>query len=316
VKQIIRIIIIVISAVILVWLAATPINSVLFKYRHHDTERLNEIYESSTPYDILFIGSSRTHTSINPKIIDSICGVDSYNAGTESGTMDDFKLTLDGYLVHHPTPKVVVLTLDLASFMLAKKIHFYPQYYPYINNNAVYSTMSDDGYNVRIIRYFPFFMITELDDFSKVSALRMLWGMDTSQITGNDFEYKGYKSNGENYIKKPELEKIKKYMVITSESINSLNQIVKTCKDQKIKLIFTYAPEYNFNLQKRRTNIDSVFALITQTARTQSIPYLRDDSLELCQDPYLFANNGHLNKKGAFVYSAILGKELNQIIKR
>jgi hypothetical protein len=301
---------------ILDWMLATPIDKVLYKYRRHDARRLSEIYEANTAYDILFIGSSRTHRSIYPRIIDSICGINSYNAGTESGAIHDFKLTLEGYLVHHPAPRVVVLTLDLSSFMKPYGVHFYPQYYPYLDNEVVSATLTKYGYGAQMVRYFPFLMITDFDDFSKESAIQMLRGRDTSDIPAGDFEYKGFISNTENYIKKAELEPVKKYMAITPESVASLNDIVSECRKRNIKLIFTYAPEYDFNLQKRRTNTDSVFALITATAARNGIPYLRDDSLPLCHNPALFANNGHLNKPGAMIYSAVLADELNRVMAR
>ena len=312
-KQIIRIVIVIILAGVIDWMLAGPINKVLFKYRHHDRKRLTEIYENNTPYDVLFIGSSRTHRSIHPAIIDSICGVNSYNAGTESGAIHDFRLTLDGYLVHHPAPIVLVLTLDLSSFLQSYSLHFYPQYYPYLDNVAVDTTLSALGYHPTLIRAFPFLMITDLDDFSKESAIQMLRGRDTTDIPAGDFEYKGFISNTENYIKKPQLEKAIKKMTITADARHSLDEIIDQCRVHKIKLIFTYAPEYDFNLQKTRTNKDSVFALIYQKARENNIPYLRDDSLALCKDPKLFANNGHLNKPGAIVYSTVLGEELKKL---
>jgi hypothetical protein len=313
-RQIFRILIVVLTAFLLSWLIATPLTKVLFKYRHHDTKRLDEIYENKTAYDMLFIGSSRTHRSIYPRLIDSICGVNSFNAGIESGAIYDFKLTLDGYLVHHPAPKVIVLTLDLSSLSNSHEVHFYPQYYPYLNNKAAFATLSKYGYNVNIVKVFPFMMITDFDDFSKESAIRMLQGKDTADISDADFEYKGFVSNSDKYIIKPHLEKIYKRITINPESLASLNEMIDTCQQRHIKLIFTYAPEYNFNLQRTRTNLDSVFSLITQTAQRNHIPYFRDDSLELCKNPRLFANNGHLNKQGAIVYSAILAEKINKVL--
>lgn len=311
-KQIFRILIVVLTAGILSWLIATPITKVLFKYRHNDAKQLDEIYENKTAYDMLFIGSSRTHRSIYPKIIDSLCGVNSFNAGTESGAIYDFKLTLDGYLVNHPAP--IVLTLDLSSLANSHEVHFYPQYYPYLNNKAAFATLLKYGYNVNIVKVFPFMMITDFDDFSKESAIRMLQGKDTTEISVEDFEYKGFISNSDKYIVKPHLEKIHKRININPESVASLNDMIDVCRLHNIKVIFTYAPEYNFNLQRTRTNTDSVFSLITQTAKRNHIPYLRDDSLELCKNPRLFANNGHLNKQGAIVYSAILAEEINKVL--
>ncbi len=303
-----------ILAVILSQLAYMPINKVVLKYNCHSYKRLTEIYEDTTAYDLIFIGSSRTHRSIYPKIIDSICGLNSYNAGTEAGTIEDFKLTLKGYLVHHPAPKVVVLTIDLPTFSRHNEIHNYPQYYPFLNNPVVNTTLSDDGYNIGMVKAMPFVTLTDLDDYSRENTLRLAMGKGGTDIPDGDFEYKGFLSNTTEYIVKPQLEKDMKRMVLYSECMASLNEMIDICKQHNIKVIFTYAPEYDFNLQKTRTNTDSVFNFIYSTVHKNNIPYLRDDSLDLCKDPRLFANNGHLNKPGAIVYSAVLAEELNNIL--
>ena len=312
-KPIIRIITVLLIGGGLSWTIATPISLVIYKYRHSDQRHLTELYENNTPYDMLFIGSSRTHRSINPQIIDSICGVNSYNAGVESGSIADFEITLKGYLTHHPAPKSIVLTLDLHSLSKPCQIFYYPQYYPYLDNAAIDQTLIKYGCHTNIIKLFPFLMITDLDDFTKENAIQLLRGRDTLDIPEGDFDYKGYISNGDKYIEKEKLEQVIKVMSICDEAIASLEEILDICKEKNIDIIFTYAPEYNFNLQKRRTNVNEIFNYITLKACKNHIPYLRNDSLELCKNPRFFANNGHLNKSGAIVYSAILAKQLNAL---
>ena len=313
-QPIIRIIAVLITTGIAGFFLSTPLNTVLFKY-HQDSKHLVEIYEKATSYDMLFLGASRTHRSIYPKIFDSLCRVNSYNGGVEGGGMNDFMLTLEGYLANHPAPKVLVLTIDLSSFFESNNIHYYPQYYPYLNNKAIHTTLSKYGYHVNLMKALPFLSITDFDDYSKENAIQMLRGKDTSDaLPKGYFEYKGFVSNTDNRITKSEPIRYKIDMKIKDESIASLNEIISECRQHNIRLIFTYAPEYNFNLQKGRTNTDSVFSLITQTANKNHIPYLRDDSLGICQDPRLFANNGHLNRQGAIVYSTILAEEINKIL--
>jgi hypothetical protein len=311
-----RIITVVTFALIIVWSIATAFNKLLLRQELHDNQRLSEIFENTTPYDILFIGSSRTHRSVYPKIIDSICGVSSFNAGIEAGAIPDFKLMLDGYLIHHPPPAILVLTIDLPSFSTGIKIQKYPQYYPFLNNKGVLNNILASGYGVYLTKLFPFLSITDQDDYTKEMIIQVVRGRDATDLSAGDFEYKGFISNGDAYIKKPELEKVIKRMNINSESVRYLHAMINECKEKNIKIIFTYAPEYDFHLQKTRTNTDSVFRLIYQIARQNNIPVLRDDSLSICQSPQYFANNGHLNKQGAIVYSAILAEEMKKAISQ
>src|SRR5687767_14372588 len=81
------------------------------QYFRHSVAQVEEIYNDKDFYDIVYIGSSRTHTTINPAIVDSITGLRSYNAAVEGGNLYEFKMNFDGYLQSHPQPKMVVLTL-------------------------------------------------------------------------------------------------------------------------------------------------------------------------------------------------------------
>ena len=313
-KGILRIIIVIILSITIVGIVGTRFDSLLRKHDRPDEDRLAEIFEGKTAYDMLFIGSSRTHLSINPGIIDSICGTNSFNAGVEGGMIPDFKMTIEGYLVNHPAPKVMVLTIDLPSFSNTVQIQKYPQYYPFLNNEAVNKALLKSGYGLYLIRAMPFLSITDQDDYTKEMIIQMLRGRDTSCRGDGMYEYKGYASNGEAYMKNPKPEKIIKRMKITGESVTDLQEIVHLCKEKRIKLIFTYAPEYDFNLQKSRTNIDSVFGMMYDVAQKNNIPIIRDDSLSICKSVQYFANNGHLNKNGASVYSTILAEELKGIL--
>ena len=67
-------------------------------YSNHSTERLTEILADTTNFQMIFIGSSRTHTSINPRIIDSILDINSYNAGVEGGNLFEFNMIFNAYV--------------------------------------------------------------------------------------------------------------------------------------------------------------------------------------------------------------------------
>jgi hypothetical protein len=315
-NPILRIVTIIVFAFVIIWAIGTPFNKALSKYDHKDYVRLSEIYESKTDYNMLFIGSSRTRRSVYPMIIDSICAVRSYNAGTEGGSMPDFKLTLQGYLVNHPAPGFLVLTLDLPSFSNTNKLQNYPQYYAFLNNQAVNRTFAETSDEIYLIRLFPFLSITDQDDYTKERVIQTLRGKENAEIDTTSIDYRGFLSNGDGYIKKPELEKVIKRMSITHQSVNDLDEMMALCRAKHIQVIFTYAPEFNFNLQRTRTNKDSVFGLIYRTAHKYDIPVLRDDSLDICRYPEYFANNGHLNKPGAIAYSAILAKEIKKIMAK
>jgi hypothetical protein len=281
----------------------------LNKYNNHSTARLTEILDKNTYYDILFIGSSRTHTSINPRIIDRICKVSSYNAGIEGGNLFEFKMIYNAFLQNHPSPKLLILTIDLSSFDLQKKFFNYTQYFPFLNNKVIDSTLSNNGHNTMPQKIVPFLSITDFDDYSRSNAIKGLTG-EGAQIAEGEFQYKGYLSNTNNFISSIKTSKAISQIAVGEDAIKDLKDILEICKKNNTRLIFTYAPEFNFELQKQLSNSKQIFAMISRIAKENNIEYMRGDSLSICRDPKLFVNFGHLNTKGAAEYSEILAKDL------
>jgi hypothetical protein len=165
-------------------------------YYVHRESRLKEIFVSDTRYDIVFIGSSRTHTSINPEIVDSITGCSSYNAGVEGGNLLEFLMTFKGYLVHHPSPKLLVLTIDANSFSLQRKFFNYLQYFTVLENRVVDSTLSSNGVNTFIPKYLPVMRLVKYDEMTRSQVINGLRG--AKELQKNQFDYKGYLSNTDN----------------------------------------------------------------------------------------------------------------------
>ena len=116
-----RILVSCILAYIICLLSFLIIKKEIDRYKKHTTSRLTEIFCNKTNYDVLFLGSSRTHLIINPAIIDSICKVNSYNAGMEGANLYEFDMVLKAYLENHPSPQWLVLTIDLHSFTTLRK---------------------------------------------------------------------------------------------------------------------------------------------------------------------------------------------------
>lgn len=285
------------------------LNEGLLKYNVHKTDRLNELLLGQTKHDILFIGSSRVHTGINPRIVDSITGMESYNAGVEGGRINEFKMTLDAYLETHEPPKVLVLSADLFGFDLRRPFFNHTQYFSYLSNPVVRDNLDKFGHNTFLIRYIPFIRLTDYDDYTRSNALKGLAGK--TEIADGEFQYKGYMSNTMNVIDTGSLRLPDKINAIISEgSLDYLKAIVDTCSKRSIKLVWIYTPEYKHLIQQQTPNAGKVLSLIEGKSKEYGIPFLRHDYLALCNNSNLFANPGHLNTLGATLYSSILAQEL------
>ena len=309
-----RIILSAILAIVFCQLAFVFIKREIDKYQIHNTGRMQELLYNKTNYDVLFIGSSRTHLTINPAIIDSICHVNSYNAGIEGGNLFEFNMMLKAYLQNHPAPKWLVLTLDLHSFVADYKFFNYAQYFSYTKNKIIKDYLDHNGYNTLRLRVFPFLELTDYDDNMKGYFVKGLMGY--SEIPEGDFQYKGYLSNTQNQVDTAAPVSAPVNVEIANSRKGCLVEIMNTCNTNHIKIIFTYAPEYKHKIAEGISNNKEVFDVMNDFAAEKNIPFFRHDSLNICNNPGLFANPGHLNRNGADIYSSILAEHLNKIIKR
>ena len=285
------------------------------KYHVHKNKRIKEIFSDSATYDILFIGSSRTHTTIYPRIIDSITGLSSYNAGVEGGNLFEFKLTLDGFLVNHLPPRVLVLTLDGLSFDCTRKMFFPISYFDELENPVVAKSFKEQpGYSLFILKRLPFLRLIYYDDYVKNLALRGWEGQNELTQFGA-FENKGFLSNGYGCVDTAKESNYKKMpLVFSEEGEQYLRSIIDTCNKRQIHLIFTYAPEYRYKLQRSFSNFPDFLERVNRIKG--NIPFYRDDHLPLCDNPCYFANLGHVNVPGAFEYSRILGNRIVNLLNK
>jgi len=65
--------------------------------------------------DVVFIGPSRTYRGINPRIVDSTVGIDSFNMGSADQGMDDTYYLLKEMYKYH-TPKIVFINVGQNGF--------------------------------------------------------------------------------------------------------------------------------------------------------------------------------------------------------
>lgn len=309
-KQITALLVILVSAIVICTLAFIPVRKGLSIYYSHNFVHLTEVLDKKTAYDMIYVGSSRTIYQIYPKIIDSICGMNTYNAGVIGGRIADFELNIKGYLVNHPAPQVVVLNIDLHSFGKQHEIRQSPEYYAFLGNEAVRSVLAKYGYHPYLIRAFNFTAIADLDDYVKETAVRLLRGKGDIELPEYSDDDKGFRAID---AQKPDTLP-RRTLPIYDEPVSAFDGLIDFCKQKKIQVILTYAPESNFEVERKTTNADSILSIVTNIAKKNQVPFFRDDSLAICQDHTLFWNESHLNKHGAMVYSAILAQEIKAFL--
>ena len=142
------------------------------KYNVVELKKMNETLNGSRYHDVLFVGSSRTFYHVNPRIIDSITGLSSFNAGTDGAGLLEMNMILQSYLKTHEPPKQLILELSWQAFSIdGWGPIFNPNtYYPFLDNEIVYSTLKPYK-PVLLLKYIPFFQLTQVDDIMREGAI-------------------------------------------------------------------------------------------------------------------------------------------------
>lgn len=286
----------------------------LTKYYNHRYPRLTEIFAKNTHYDILFIGSSRTHTTIIPSIIDSCTGLSSFNAGVEGGGLLDFKMTLDGYLQNHPGPRLLVLTIDPTSFEYSSSLYNPVQYFPFVKkNSSISNALSSTGYRTFLIKHFPFFNFIYMDDYLKNNALAGL--RNSTEMADGEFQDKGFLSNTDHCVDLTKYTKDTLTLSPAADRIEMFQAIADTCNKRNIKLVITYAPEYRHQFKRIIKNFSTFTSVLYDKSNENRLLLYRDDSLGMNTDSCLFRDVRHVNTPGAVAYSTIIGQRIKTLIQ-
>ena len=272
------------------------------KYYRHETERIAVLMDRNFYTDVIFLGSSRTHVHNNPAVVDSITHLSSYNFGIEGANLLEMKLWLEIYFQKHTNPKLVLLDLPAFAFDTQRRKFYNPTiYFPYLNNDIIYSTLLK--YNrVGLFRYIPFLEFIEINDYDKSNAVKGLMGQH-DQLS-NVYSYRGFVENPIGKVPHDTTD-----YKITHEANNCFKAIISLCKQKGSRLVVTYSPEY-YDTDYR--HMQDFFSLLQYECAKASIPFWDYRRSPICRDSTLFANPGHLKKAGADVFSAELARDILQ----
>lgn len=279
------------------------------RYYEGDYSRLNEILKGTEKHDVLFIGSSRTIYHVNPKVVDSVARLNTFNAGMAGATILESKMILEAYLDSHKPPSFAVLDLHRSSFSMDERPFWNPTlYYPFLDNPVVYNSLKPYEH-VFLVKHLPFFRFIEADDVSKENSFVAYFDStkkDTSHI------YKGYVQYSSDTIALPfkRMFGVNTYP-IQDKGLKVLEDIIDICKKNKIQLVFTFAPVYDPDTDPLNPNF---FPTVERYAKAYNIPFWNYKYDTNFSDHRLFREELHLNKIGADLFSEDIARRLVSFI--
>jgi hypothetical protein len=299
--QLIKYIAIILSVSLLLSTAATWLTNKGLRQSGVDFYgKINAAGKPGNSTNLLLVGSSRVLKQLDPKIIDSATGYNSFNYGLNSGTIKTWYNLIDYNLHFNKNVKLVILNVDYYMFDIADDPYKDAYYYPF-EKQASGLVLNSSG-TVNLVHQLKIFDIALYDDYAKYAAIDG-WLRPGRILSG---VYKGYYPNTQlnNFETIANFGTSHKKITVTQTGFGLLNSCISLCKKNNIKLVLVMAPYFKqYAPEKYFTNFIAVVDSVKAVANQSNIPCYDYSTMSIADDQQYFYNTNHLNSKGAAVYT-------------
>lgn len=271
-------------------------------------EKLNVLFDQKEKYNVLFLGNSTVNFGINPYYVDSITHLNTYNAGYGGANIETMEMILKAYLVTHPKPESIVISLDYSSFTPNGEMGNYYLFFDYLNNVYINNYLNKKGYNTWLISLLPFLKFSFFDDYSRGSIFK---GINGSPFLVNAEIYKGFINNKSNSFQF-NLKGSESSSLPDQKNIEIFENVLLFCKMSNIKVVLIFPPRIYFRSKSVDTYITD--SIINKLANRFSLTFDRFDTAGLFFN-YEFSDAVHLNKEGTKKYSIMIGRLLQKTLQ-
>ncbi|WP_422355042.1 SGNH/GDSL hydrolase family protein [Roseivirga pacifica] len=276
---------------------------------------MTEVFRGSINADLIILGNSRARRHIDPKIVDSVLSVDSYNLGQDATGFRIQKMIYDLYRQHNQKPKYIVHIVGSGTLEEEDGLYERIKFAPYLNDSLVRAiTIEIKGFD-KLDYYLPYFKYSGFPNEIK-AGLASFFGMNGAS---NEEVYKGFPKthfDWNNVI----FERFKNEfpngttLTISDELIEAMDAYIQSCKDEGIEIVLVYPPIYN-EAKPYFQNNPQILDILKGLAQKNEIPFLdySEDSLSYSKEN--FADHVHMSSKGAEIFTKRLSQDLKNLFK-
>lgn len=250
--------------------------------------------------DILVFGSSRTEHHYIPSIISDSLGLTSFNAGNAMHEIYAnhtlFKLTTERY-----SPKIVIL--DIFQIFLTQERMWS---YRYVNDYYfLYNKYDIVKKNIDLFwPYAP--IIMQIYSYkNRELIMHVLQGKPdySSQIKGYNPQTKVMSKT---QVIHPYTED---YVTLCAEKLLLIDDIITTCKEKDIELIFVMSPMYHTLVE------NSVIYQFEEYLNERDVPFLNYVNYDALMHTKYFRDPTHLNDAGAQIFTSAVISDIKKLLK-
>lgn len=273
----------------------------------------NDLYNSNINADIVIQGSSRAFVHFSPKVLEDSLRLSVYNLGMDGCRFNIQNYRFQEYLEHNKKPDMILQAIDVNTFSEQNIEYNYTQFIPYFNDEF---RKQFEGKGVFKKKDFllPLYKFSHSPGIISESLKSLL----KNENLVNE-KYKGFKVVDRHWEKqaykifRDSIVKHSHYAIL-DKSFFLFETFVRFCKNNDIRLILIYTPEFKIyqNSIVNKTRIQDLFKKVAIENGALYLDYSFDP---ICDDTSMFYNPNHLNKKGVEVFNKILVSDLKKILK-
>lgn len=276
------------------------------------TGSVNYLLQKKKNIDFIILGNSRAKHQINPALLTNLYNGNGFNAGINGvGGIVYNNILLHLLLSKGLKPKTILLEADAYPYYTTKDEIVADELiplYPFINESEVLRKYikENTGYEEKFKLLFHSYRYNGMFFRVLFNYIRQQSVTDNNGFEGllGTFDTTGFKVPGD--LSNPQL--------YSQLKLNTLVDIVQTCKANNIKLAVVFAPSYKNSLTLKKGN-DMMIELLRKNGVTAVYDFSAIETIPELYSNNLWRNATHLNKDGAVIFSQKLNAAMAVINK-
>jgi len=269
----------------------------------------NKIMAGQVNAQIVISGSSRAVCHYDPRILEQVTGLKTFNIG-RNGSQTDMQLAvLKAYLRHNTKPRLVIHNLDAFSFVTTREVYNPGQYLPYLDEPDIYQALLKVNPSVWKWKYIPLYRYV-------VEDMRFTWILGAKGILGlgpREDYLQGFRPERQRWT--GDFERFKSLnpdgirFEIEPQGTRDFEELISLCRRQGIPVLLVYSPVY-YEMRGMERNHGEVFSRFHELGGRWDAEIWDYSDSPICGRRELFYNSQHLNEEGAGAFSAALAARL------
>jgi len=282
---------------------------------------MTKVYQGEINADLIINGSSKALVQVDPTIIDSILGTNSYNLGLDGSPFIPQKALFELYIRSNKKPKIVVQVVSNGTLRSLDDGFLNPvKFAPYLEIPEVKKHIKLTGafssfdYIVPLLKYSgsPFELSTGLLSLFNITLIKNedIKGYMPNKTSWQDKEKNHQDQHPNQIVNTPPniSQKIKEFTLLDSISCSLFEKFLEECRISNIIVFVVFPPIHHQDSYTIKNN--AYYSLVAKKYNAYFLDYSRDSSFVYNKD--YFYNTQHLNIRGAKKFSNRLATDIKE----